>query len=112
MDIFDKFKEHHGEEDYLEKLVKNYDLETHLIVHGGVYGGRRIAGTLYFIRLHKDVREVTDEGTRRQLEKATSLLRGSSKPRGRKSFSKKEVEALVKEYNVARILKIAEQIPN
>ncbi len=39
------------DEDYLDKQLKNYDFETHHIIHAGVYEGRRIAGVLYFIRL-------------------------------------------------------------
>ncbi|MBW1799668.1 MAG: PBS lyase, partial [Deltaproteobacteria bacterium] len=60
------------EEDYLEKQMGQYDYETHLIIHGGIYGGRRIAGKLFFIRLHQDVREVTDQDTRRLIEKSIS----------------------------------------
>ena len=98
------------EEDYLEKWVENYDIETHLIVPSCVYGGRRITGTLYFIRLHQDIREVTEEGTKRRLERATPAAQGSStKPRGRKSFSKKEVENLVREYKVKPLLSMARQ---
>lgn len=96
------------EDDYLEKLVKNYDLETHLIVHGGVYEERRTSGALYFIRLHKDIREVTEEGAHRLLEKAGPVPSGSSiKSRDKKSFSKKEVEALVKDYKVEPLLDMA-----
>ena len=98
------------EEDYLEKQVKNYDIETHLIVPGGTHEGRRIAGALFFIRLHQDIREVTEEGARRRLEKATPVSqRSASKRRSRKSFSKKEVEKLVKEYKLDTLLSIAER---
>ena len=45
------------EEDYLESQVTNYDCESHLIVHGNAYGGRHIRGTLYFIKLHDDIRD-------------------------------------------------------
>jgi len=98
------------EEDYLEKWVENYDIETHLIVPSAVYEGRRIAGTLYFIRLHKDIREVTEEGAKHRLERATPVAQGSSiKRAGRKSFTKKEVEALVREYKVKPLLSMARQ---
>ncbi len=96
------------EDDYLEKLVENYDLNTHLVVHGGVYEGRRIAGILYFIRLHHDIREVTEEGAKQKLEKAIDVSSSSSsKRKGKKSFSKKEVEALVKNYKVEPLLDMA-----
>ena len=98
------------EDDYLEKTVENYDLETHLIVHGGVYGGRRIGGILYFIRLHQDIREVTEEGAKKQLDKALNVPPNAyAKKKGKKSFSKKEVEALVKNYNVKPLLDMASQ---
>jgi hypothetical protein len=45
------------DQDYLDKQVKNYDFETHHIIHGGVYEGRRITGVLYFIRLNKPIAE-------------------------------------------------------
>jgi hypothetical protein len=99
-------------EDYLEQQVGNYDFENHLVVHGGIYEGRRIAGTLYFVRLHQDVLEVTDEGSRRLMERSTPVPRArgaSAKGKGRKPFSKKEVEALVKAYDVAPLLGMAEQ---
>jgi hypothetical protein len=100
------------EEDYLEKQVKNYDLETHLILPGGAYEGRRIAGTLFFIRLHQDVREVTEEGARRRLDKATPISQKNSfKKRNRKLFSKKEVETWVNEYKLDAMLSIAERDP-
>lgn len=96
------------EDDYLEKHVENYDFETHLIIHGAVYQGRRIAGTLYFIRLHEDVREVTEEGVKRRLRKVTPPPKGSiRKARGKKAFTKKEVEVLVKEYKLERLLDMA-----
>ena len=98
------------EDDYLEKLVENYDLETHLIVHGGVYKGRRIGGILYFIRLHQDIREVTEEGAKRQLDKASDVSSGSSsKRKGKRSFTKKEVEALVRSYKVTPLLIMASE---
>jgi len=98
------------EDDYLEKELRNYDLESHLIVHGGAYEGRRVTGTLYFIKLHDDIREVTEEGTQRQLERATAVSEGeSTNYRGRKLFTKIEVEALVKAYDMGSLLRIAKE---
>lgn len=95
-------------EDYLEKEVEHYDLDTHRIVHGGVYQGRRITGTLYFIRLHKDVREVTEEGARQRLSRATPVAtRSSYKPGRGRSLSKKQVERMVREYDLAPLVKMA-----
>jgi hypothetical protein len=98
------------EEDYLEKVVENYDIESHYVVPGGVYEGRRIAGALFFIRLHRDVREVTQEGVDRQMRKATPLPRSGPAPKmGRKRFSKKEVEGLVRAYRIDMLVEMALQ---
>jgi hypothetical protein len=98
------------DEDYVEKQVEDYDFDAHLIIHGGVYRGRRVAGTLYFIRLHQDVREVTEEGTRRLLEKASSVSKdSSSRKRGSKAFSKRQVEAMVEDYQMDALLDLANQ---
>lgn len=95
-------------EDYLEKEVKNYDLDTHRIIHGGVYQGRRITGTLYFIRLHKDVREVTGEGAKRRLSRATPVPGKASYTQAKKAtLSKRQVERLVREYDLAPLVRMA-----
>lgn len=95
-------------EDYLEKQVENYDLDTHSIVTGAIYQGRRITGTLFFIRLHKDVREVTEDGARRRLARATPLSRKpASKQTPQTALSKKAVESMVREYNLGPLLKVA-----
>ena len=96
------------EEDYLERQVDHYDLETHLVIPRGVYEGRRVAGTLYFIRLHRDIREVTDEGAKRWLEQATPVSKGSAVRAGdKKAFTKRQVEALVRDYKVAALTRMA-----
>lgn len=98
------------EKDYFEKQVENYDLETHLIVHGGVYQGRRISGTLYFIRLREDVLEVTGEGAKKRLDTgAPALTRSLDNKKNRQSLSKHEVEAMVKRYDIEPLLIIAEK---
>jgi hypothetical protein len=92
------------EEDYLQEIVENYDLNNHLIIPGGAYEGRRIAGALYFIRLHKDVQEVTSEGVQQRLAKAAPASSDSSAGHARKkTLSKKEVEKFVKEYQIEPI---------
>ncbi len=60
-------------EDYLEQLVEHYDGISHQFVPGGFYEGRKIPGALYFIRLHKDIQEVTKEGVNQTLTKAVPL---------------------------------------
>ncbi len=97
-------------EDYLENQIENYDLDTHSLVTGAVYQGRRVTGTLFFIRLHKDVQEVTEEGARRRLARATPMPRKTVSKADRKpTLSKKAVERMVQEYDLEPLLKAAGQ---
>lgn len=95
------------EEDYLERQVKDYDLETHRIVHGGVYQGRRISGTLLFIRLKGPAEsKMEPEAPGAQATKGVSRLPdGKAKAR---PLSKEEVEAFVASYDLEPLLAAAE----
>jgi len=97
-------------EDYLEAIVEQYDYLNHLVVPKGFLEGRRISGVLFFVRLHEDVQEVTSEGVRKNLEKATPI---SPKPSlqhvSKRPFSKREIEELVKEFRVDPILSVARE---
>ena len=98
------------EEDYLEAQVTNYDYESHLVVHGNAYGGRHVRGTLYFIKPYADIREVTEAGVQKRLKKPSPTASVKASPKkGRKSFTKKEVEALVQDYDIDALLTIAAQ---
>ncbi|MCL6447936.1 MAG: PBS lyase [Armatimonadetes bacterium] len=93
------------EEDYLEKIVENYDYETNLIVPGGFHEGRKVSGALYFVRLHADIQEVTRRGVEEQL--ASAKPASPVTPAGKaaaKTFTKSEVEELVKKYTIAPLL--------
>lgn len=48
------------EDDYLTGRIDNYDEVTHQVVPTRELDGRWIRGVLYFVRLHKDVREIAD----------------------------------------------------
>ncbi|HBX23009.1 MAG TPA: PBS lyase [Desulfotomaculum sp.] len=98
------------DDDYLESLVENYDDETNLIVPDGFLEGRKIPGALYFIRLHDDIREATEEGVHKKLERARPVKQISKKPaRGivKRSFTKQEVAQLVNEYRLEPLLEFA-----
>ncbi len=99
------------EVDYNEAQLKGYDFETHLVIHGGVYQGRRIAGTLYFVRLlREDIPGVTEEDAKKRLNTAAGIpQRSSRKERSRKALSKKEVEAFVKAYDLSPLLRVAKE---
>lgn len=96
------------EEDYLEKLVKNYDGENHLLAPDGTHEGRRIPGALYFIRLHRSIQELTRPGVQEKLDRAAPV---SPAPFPEwikeKTFTKKDIEELVSGYQVETLLDIA-----
>jgi len=95
------------EEDYLERQVKDYDLETHRIVHGGVYQGRRVNGTLLFIRLKSPAEsQMKPEAPGSQAPGKVSRL-PDGKANGR-PLSKEEVEAFVASYDLEPLLAAAE----
>lgn len=96
-------------EDYGEKVVEGYDGESHLLVPGGYYRGRRVRGALYFVRLQEDVFEVTRPRVERAVE---GLLTGAppapASPVHRfasgEGVSKREMEAWVRDYRVGEVL--------
>ena len=98
------------EEDYIQEIVETYDYKNHLIVHGGFFEGRRIAGILFFIKLHEEVREVTADGVLKRIKAAVPKpVPDDNKPcdTGKKALSKKEIEKLVKKYDVDSLLHAA-----
>jgi len=95
------------DEDYLDKQLKNYDLETHHIIQAGVYEGRRIAGVLYFIRLNKPAAE---KAPLVRSDRPVSPDEGTAPHRTtRRSSSKQEVEDLIRNYDFAPLLDMAAQ---
>jgi hypothetical protein len=96
------------EEDYLEDQVKHYDYETHLLVHGGVYQGRRIGGTLFFIRLNREVHEASHKEDQKPVERVSPVRDRPSTGRSvKRSFSKEEVESLVSGYQLDPLMDMA-----
>lgn len=96
-------------EDYLESMLENYDLESNYIVPGGFFEGRKIPGVLYFVRLQKDIQEVTAGGVKRNLDRAACPIPVDA-PEGRdKRYTKKEMEEIVAGYHVDKLLKAAGQ---
>jgi len=95
-------------DDYVEERVEKYDLENHLIVPGGFLEGRSIRGVLFFIRLHEDIREVTQEGVQQAMSagKSEPPEKASGRPK-RKAFTKQEIEGLVERYETETLLTAA-----
>jgi predicted RNA-binding protein len=88
------------EEDYIERQLTDYDYDTHQIIQGGVYQGRRIAGALLFIRLIKGTVE-------ERFEPGTAGTQASRADEGRATaapLSKKEVEDFVGSYKIEPLL--------
>jgi hypothetical protein len=99
------------EEDYRQEIVEHYDLQNHLIVPGGYLEGRRIPGALLFVRLHDDVLEVTAEGVRKRLGRATPPPAASPPsrevPAGGAPMTKRDVESHVRAYELAPLVEVA-----
>jgi hypothetical protein len=47
------------EDDYLTGRLERYDEQTDQVVEAGYLDGRTIRGVIYFVRLHKDIAEIT-----------------------------------------------------
>ena len=100
------------EEDYQQEIVEQYDYIRHLIVPGGFYESRRIAGVLFFVRLHEEVQEVTSEGVKKRIDRAARPkppLKAPARHSLKVSLSKKEIEGLVRDSRIEPILDAAAQ---
>jgi len=54
------------EDDYLTGRLEKYDEQTDQVVESGNLDGRLIRGMIYFVRLHKDIAEITDRLKQKQ----------------------------------------------
>ncbi|VBB42379.1 conserved hypothetical protein [uncultured Desulfatiglans sp.] len=101
------------EEDYKYEIVDHYDLANHMIVPGGFFEGRRVSGVLFFVRLHKDVLEVSADGVRRKMEDAVpSFYERKMRRRPVKCrVSKTELEQLVRDFNADALIEFAREDP-
>ncbi|MCF8011466.1 MAG: HEAT repeat domain-containing protein [Clostridiales bacterium] len=96
------------EDDYLQKIVENYDPETHLIIPDGFHKGRKIPGGLYFIRLHDDVQEVTLKGVKEKMNRATPFAnKNTGEISQEKQYTKKDLKEIIAGYHVDNLLELA-----
>lgn len=95
------------DQDYMDQQVKTYDLETHHIIPGGVYEGRRIAGVLYFIRLNEDA--AGKAAPERPEPQVYPHVQAPASKIPRRSSAKQEVEALIRRYDLEPLLEMAAQ---
>ncbi len=96
------------EDDYLVAELEKYDFPSHLIVHSRAYEGRNVTGVLYFVKLHDDVLEVTQDGFMRKLEMKS--IQPVSRPAIKKTksrLSKGDVEKLISDYDMDGIIETA-----
>ena len=54
------------EDDYLTGRIENYDEVTHQVVETRELDGRWVRGVLYFVRLHKNVTDITERLKKKQ----------------------------------------------
>ncbi|HIC90926.1 MAG TPA: PBS lyase [Syntrophaceae bacterium] len=98
------------EEDYLDARIENYDEITHQVIPGRSLEGRNVWGVLFFIRLHEDIREVTDKGVQAKLAEAMPIpYPNLHKVEPPKAFSKKEVQRLVEQNKTHELIAMAEE---
>lgn len=105
-------------EDYEDAILENYDIESHLIQPTGrTKDDKTVRAALAFIRMAKDVREVTHEGVIERLE-LLSEPRISAQEKndayiGRRShrYSKQQVKVLVQAGEVEKLRAMALEDP-
>ena len=105
-------------EDYEDGLLENYDIESHL-VHptGRTKDEKTVKGALVFIRMAKDVREVTHEGvierlkTQVQPRMSEEAKNEAYIERRSRRYSKQQVQALVESEEVEKITAMALEDP-
>jgi hypothetical protein len=101
-------------EDYQDAFLEKYDIESHLIQPTGRTKDERvIRAALVFIRMAKDVREVTHEGVREKLELLSEPLIPAEErdkayfERRSRRYSKQQVKALVQDGEVEKLRSMA-----
>jgi len=106
------------EDDYLTGRLEKYDEQTDQVVESGNLDGRLIRGVLYFVRLHRDIEEITarlkakqsDVQTQPQAEEDDYIpaLEPARDPRRKKrKTNKAEVRHLVEGGDVDRLVDLA-----
>jgi hypothetical protein len=106
------------DEDYEDGLLENYDIKSHLILPAGqTKDEKTVKAALVFIRLIKDVREVTHEGvierlkTQVQPRMSEEAKREAYLERRSRRYSKQQVQALVESEEVEKIRAMALEDP-
>ncbi|OPL14462.1 MAG: hypothetical protein AVO38_02525 [delta proteobacterium ML8_D] len=106
-------------EDYQDAFLENYDIESNLIQPTGrSQDDRAVRAGLVFIRMSKDIREVTQEGVKEKMELLSSEPLVSDEERDRAYFerrshrySKQQVKLLVEHKEVEKLRVMALEDP-
>ncbi len=97
------------ETDYLTGQVDNYDEITHQVVDKGNLDGRKVKGVLFFVRLHKDIKEIAQRLTAKNSTGEAGHQKGFHPPeieperdpkRTKKRADKKTVKKMVEESDI------------
>jgi len=105
-------------EDYEDAILEGYDFKSHIIYPTGhATEGKRVKGVLSFIRLIKDIRDVTQRGVNKRL-KTLSEPQISEEDREKRYFerrshrySKQEVKACVESRDIEKLKEMALRDP-
>lgn len=57
------------DDDYLTGRIDNYDEQTHQVYETKNVDGRKVSGVLYFVRLHKDISELSSKLKKQEQDK-------------------------------------------
>lgn len=100
-------------EDYLDNFIPDYDINTHLIhPTGRTPDGKRVRGTLTFIRLTDDIQEAVKHKPEKRLkiiERKDSTP--TEQPKIRRRFSRQEVARIVQDLDAGALNLMAIQDP-
>ena len=105
-------------EDYEEAILENYDIESHLIQPTGRTKDEKVVrAALVFIRMAKDIREVTHRGVKERLELLSEPWISQEErdkayfERRSRRYSKQQVKALVQSGEIEKIRVMALEDP-
>ncbi|NPA95481.1 MAG: tetratricopeptide repeat protein [Thermodesulfobacteria bacterium] len=103
-------------EDYNDALIEGYDFHRHVVFPKGYdQEGNKVRGALSFIRLNDDLQGVKHDGARTRFQEGSerplqpTATENISPAKGgkRRRYSKREVERLVKEKDLQRLVDMA-----
>lgn len=79
------------EDDYLTGRIEDYDEVTHQVIDTRSLDGRAVRGVLYFVRLHKEISEISNRLQQKKLQQVESI-------QGQSGFTPPPVEPAPQEH--------------